>query len=294
VLSYNWGSMDGVMARRLLSPLMRLPPLIHHEDGFNDDETLRQKPIRVRFRRAALGTAYALVVPSERLERIARRSWHQPAARVRRIANGVPVERFAAMPLAGSIPGFVRGSGDIVVGTIAGLRTVKNLPRLVRMLDQSGTQARLVIAGEGPARAAIEAEVARLGLGGRVLLAGHVADPASYIGHFDVFALSSDSEQFPLALAEAMAAGLPVVSTDVGDVCAMVSTPNRPYILPAQDEAGLAAALSRLVQSRDLRHRIGVANRARAVEAFREQAMIDSYRSLYEAAMQRPGALSRH
>ena len=161
----------------------------------------------------------------------------------------------------------------------------------MRVLEQSGTAARLVIVGEGPARGAVEAEAARLGLGERVLLAGHLADPARYIGHFDIFALSSDSEQFPIALVEAMAAGLPVVSTDVGDVCAMVSQPNRPYVVAPQDEAEFAAALARLAGSRDLRHRIGLANRARAVEQYGEGAMIDSYRALYESAMKRPGAL---
>ena len=87
--------------------------------GFNDDEVVRQKPARVRFRRAGLGAAHAVVVPSERLERIARRSWKQPASRVRRIANGVPVARFAAAPLPGVIPGFTRAPGDIVVGSCA-------------------------------------------------------------------------------------------------------------------------------------------------------------------------------
>ena len=292
VLTYNWGAMDAVMTRRLFGTVMRLPPLIHHEDGFNDDESVRQKPIRVRFRRLGLGAAHRVVVPSERLERIARRSWKQPAGRVRRIPNGVPIERFASLPVAGAIPGFVRAPGDIVVGTVAGLRAVKNLPRLVRMLAEGGVNARLVIVGEGPARAQIEAEVARLGLGDRVLLAGHLADPARYIGHFDIFALSSDSEQFPIALVEAMAAGLPVVSTDVGDICAMVASPNRPYVIAAQDEEALAAALARLVQNRDLRHRIGAANRARAQQDYGETAMIESYRALYEGAMKRPGALA--
>src|ERR1700754_475084 len=72
VLSYNWGSMDGVMAHRLHAGRMGLPPLVHHEDGFNADELVRQKRARVLFRRLALGTAYRTVVPSARLERIAR------------------------------------------------------------------------------------------------------------------------------------------------------------------------------------------------------------------------------
>ena len=69
VLSYNWGSMDGVMAHRLHARGMGLPPLVHHEDGFNADELARQKRSRILFRRLALGSAYRTVVPSARLER---------------------------------------------------------------------------------------------------------------------------------------------------------------------------------------------------------------------------------
>ena len=71
VLSYNWGSMDGVMAHRLFAPFRDLPPLIHHEDGFNEDESVRRNWKRNAFRRLALPTAEALVVPSALLQRIA-------------------------------------------------------------------------------------------------------------------------------------------------------------------------------------------------------------------------------
>jgi len=289
VLSYNWGAMDGVAARRLCSRAMALPPLIHHEDGFNADELVRQKPARVLFRRAMLGAAHKLVVPSERLEKIARKAWHQPARHVRRIANGIPLERFGP-PEPDSIPGFRRAPGDVVVGTMAGLRAVKNLPRLVRAFARSGAAGRLVIVGEGPEREAILAAAQAEGVSDRLLMPGFLADPARYVGHFDIFALSSDSEQFPISLIEAMAAGLPVVSTDVGDIRSMVASENRRYVLPAEDEAGLAEALGRLLASRDIRHRLGSANRAMAWERYDEKAMIAAYATLYGEAIGRPRA----
>ena len=127
VLTYNWGAFDAVMARRLFGG----PPLVHHEDGFNEDEAERLESAAQPLppARPARG-AFRLVVPSERLERIARAS--NGGSRPLRIPNGVPVARFAKAPEAGAIPGFERRPGEVVIGTVAGLRAVKNLPRLVR------------------------------------------------------------------------------------------------------------------------------------------------------------------
>src|ERR1044072_793097 len=91
VLSYNWGGFDAVMARRLFGG----PPLIHHEDGFNEDEAERLNPKRNLYRRIGLKGAWRLVVPSVRLEKIARERWVVTALR---IANGIPAARYATPP----------------------------------------------------------------------------------------------------------------------------------------------------------------------------------------------------
>ncbi len=288
VLTYNWGAFDAVMAKRLFAKVLKLPPLVHHEDGFNEDEAERLSPKRNRYRRLALGAAYRLVVPSERLERVAREAWG--AAPVR-IPNGVPVARFAGPPEAGAIPGFERQSGEVVIGTVAGLRAVKNLPRLVRAFaGMSHKAARLVIVGEGPESERIAAEARARGVAGRVLMPGFLGDPARWIGHFDIFALSSDSEQLPISLIEAMAAGLPAVATAVGDVPGTVSDDNRPLIVDAADEGAFAAALDSLADRGDLRRAIGLANRERAAALFDENAMIARYGRLYGEAIGRPEA----
>ncbi len=292
ILTYNWGAMDAVMAHRLLSRACRLPALIHHEDGFNADEVARQKPKRVWFRRLALPTVRALVVPSERLEGIARDVWRQPPGRVVRIANGVAVARGDMPPAADAIPGLARQPGEVIVGTLAGLRAVKNLPRLVRAFAAASrtiSPARLVIVGEGPEREAILAEAARCGIADRLVMPGFLADPLSYVGLFDIFALSSDSEQFPISLVEAMVAGLPAVAPDVGDVAAMVARENRPLITPAGDEGALAGALARLIADAELRRAVGQANRTTAMERYDETDMIARYRALYLGAAERRG-----
>ncbi len=285
VLTYNWGSMDAVGARRMFAPFRKLPRLIHHEDGFNIDEANGLNSKRNWFRRLMLPSAEQLVVPSRQLEDIARDVWKQSlsngGARVVRIPNGIDVGRYAVAPEEGSIPGLTRAPGDVIVGTLAGLRGVKNLPRLVRAVATQPPHVKLVIVGEGPERANILAEAQRLGIFDRLLLPGFLAEPHRYIGHFDIFALSSDSEQFPISLVEAMAAGLPVVSTDVGDVKAMVAPQNQSLIVPVNDEAAFAQALSRLASDSHIREKLGSANHAIAIRDYDEAAMIARYRALY-------------
>jgi L-malate glycosyltransferase len=289
VLTYNWGAFDAVMAHHMFGG----PPLIHHEDGFNEDEAVTLKSRRNLYRRLGLGGAFRLVVPSERLEKIALRAWGVAPGRLVRIPNGIPVERFSRLPEEGAIPGFRHGPNEVVIGAVAGLRAVKNLPRLVRAFAaMTNRNARLVIVGEGPESERIAAEARSAGVAARLLMPGFLADPARWIGHFDIFALSSDSEQFPISLVEAMAAGLPAVATAVGDVPSIVSEDNKPLIVACDDEAAFTAALDSLADRPDLRRAIGAANREKAVSSFDEQAMIATYARLYGEAIGRPDAFT--
>jgi glycosyltransferase involved in cell wall biosynthesis len=287
VLTYNWGSMDAVVAHRLFARALGLPPLVHHEDGFNQDEALRLNPARNLYRRFGMAGAEALVVPSQRLEAIALGAWHLPPARVRRIANGIPLDRYAEAPRVDALPGLTKRPGDMWLGTLAGLRAVKNLPRLVRAFAAMPGEWQLVIAGEGPERGAIVAEAARLGLADRVHLPGFAPDPAAVVGLFDLFALSSDSEQFPISVVEAMASGLAVVSPAVGDVAAMVAAENAGWIVPPPGDATLGAALAEAAADPARRVAVGAANRARALAEYDEAAMLASYRATYAGALGR-------
>lgn len=286
ICTYNWGAMDAVMAHRLFAKAFGLPPLVHHEDGFNEDEARALKPTRNLYRRAALAGAHRLVVPSTGLERIALQVWHQPRAKVERIANGIDTAAFGAVPNPRALP-LIKSADQRWVGTLAGLRAVKDLPLLVRAAAMLPPQWHLVIVGDGPERGNILAAAAACGMADRVHVPGAVTDPASVIGLFDIFALSSQSEQFPLSVVEAMAAGLPIAAPDVGDIRQMVAEPNRAHITAPGDDAGLGAALVQLAGDADLRARIGTANQARARAEYDFAAMLARYRSVYAGAMGR-------
>ena len=286
VLTYNWGAMDVVMAHRVFGDALGLPPLIHHEDGFNEDEAGELKSSRNWFRRIALESAHALVVPSRVLEGIAHSVWRQPRGKVQRISNGIDTAKFAKPAKPGAFR-VVKRDGEFWVGTLAGLRPVKQLPMLVEALAQVPETWHLVILGDGPEKDAIQSAADAHDINDRVHLPGAVTDPASLIGMFDIFALSSKSEQFPLSVVEAMAAGLPIAAPDVGDVKTIVSEENRPFIAVPNDAEALGAMLSELAENTELREELGKANRAKAAAHFDQARMVDAYRALYWGAMGR-------
>ncbi|WP_298283856.1 glycosyltransferase family 4 protein [Novosphingobium sp.] len=287
VLTYNWGAMDAAMAHAVFAPGMGLPPLIHHEDGFNADEAGGLKRHRNWYRMIALSRASALIVPSRNLEQIALTVWNQPRGRVQRIANGIDTALYTKKPRPDVLPRLVKRSGEKWLGTLAGLRAVKNLPRMVRAMQSLPPEWHLVILGEGPEREAILAEAIRLEIGHRVHLPGHVADPSAAVGLFDLFALSSDSEQAPLSVIEAMASGLAVASPAVGDVADMVAAENHPFISAMGDEPAFAQAIATLAADDGLRQRIGTANRMRAKAEFDESVMAKRYVEVYAQALGR-------
>ena len=285
VLTYNWGAMDAVMAHTLFHDALGLPPLIHHEDGFNEDEHDRLKATRNWYRRIALGKTSGLVVPSEVLEGIALETWQQPIGRVKHIPNGIATKRFASRPKRDPLRGVIKHEGEFWVGTLAGLRAVKNLPLLVRAMVDLPEEWQLVIVGEGPEADTIRDAAESAGISHRVHMPGFAADPHRFIGLFDIFALSSRSEQFPLSVVEAMAAELPIVAPEVGDIAAMVSDENARFIVSRDDEAALGKALLGLAKDAETRRRIGDANRSKARAQFNEVKMIAAYRRLYDSAL---------
>jgi glycosyltransferase involved in cell wall biosynthesis len=277
LVTYNWGSMDWCISN-LFVPLARH---IHIEDGFGPEEKSRQLRRRVWTRRLALrGANSTVVVPSHSLERLAREDWKIPEANLRYVPNGVDCLRFSCVR---ALP----EGRPLVIGTVATIRPEKNLGRLVRLFNalavQPGLPAlELVIVGDGPERMALEEEARRSRCVTQIRFTGASSFPERELSKFDIFALTSDTEQMPLSILEAMASGLPVVSFAVGDVTEMVSPQNRAFAsIPLDDDAGFVEKLRSLALAPALCTELGKANRCWAGMHFDQALMLKRYIELF-------------
>lgn len=278
LLSYNWGAIEWAAAN-----LPRLVPQVHVEDGFGPDEAHVQLPRRVWTRRALLGLGRVpLVVASRRLEAMACDTWRLPSRQVHYLANGVRLPETRRDNLSRM------GGSDrpLCIGTLAGLRPEKNLARLIRAFAavRARWPARLVLVGEGPKRAELQALAEHLGVASDVEFTGYLASPGDRLKDFDLFALSSDTEQLPMALLEALALGLPVVATRVGDLEALLSEVSSGSLCEPDDEA-FQHALCAAVEQRTLWADWGKRGRALVAARYSEHDMVLSWQRVFDGLL---------
>src|SRR5260221_9891057 len=228
LITYNWGAIEWAIVNRVRFRR----PHIHLEDGFGPDEADRQKRRRVLARRFALRLS-TVVVPSHGLGEIARTVWRLDPSHIIYIPNGIDPSRFDRNPAEGG-PLHDWRDDACVIGAFSPLRPEKNIARLLRAfaeLTRSSSSVRLVICGDGPERSPLTELARGLNMAGKGTFTGHISPPESVMGAFDVFAITSDTEQMPYAVLEAMSAPLPVAATAVGDIPTMVSEENRPFVV---------------------------------------------------------------
>ena len=280
LLTYNWGSVEWA----LVNCLTGIARHIHLESGFGPEEADGQLPRRARLRRIALVRTRCLIVPSFTLVDIARTVWRIAPGRIRHIPNGVDCDLFGGAGDAAAAPGFEPRPDGLVVGTVAPLRPEKNLHRLIRAFTAVAPRfprARLLIAGDGAERAALEQTAAASGIAGRIVFTGHVEQPHKVYPLMDIFAISSDTEQMPNTLIQAMAARLPVAGVDVGDIKANLSPENRALVVPKTDEDAYADMLARLLGDAELRQTLSAANRQWVEENYSDNKMFENYGAVF-------------
>jgi glycosyltransferase involved in cell wall biosynthesis len=271
LLTYNWGCIEVALAR-----LGSGAPHLHLEDGFGPDEAARQFRRRVWTRRLALRGSHVFV-PSAQLRALALRDWRIPPPRLHYIPNGVAPRRAWRTDLDHLHP----RRGLVRIAWVGALRPEKNPLRVLAAFAPLHDCAVLLIIGDGPERDRVRRTVGQMGLSEHVRLLGRRSDARDLMMQCDLLALSIDTEQMPLAVLEAMDAGLPIASVDVGDVRQMVASENLPFVVPVSS-AALSSALDELVSDPVLRRTVGAANRRRVEQSYRLDDMVRAHGDLLE------------
>jgi glycosyltransferase involved in cell wall biosynthesis len=207
-----------------------------------------------------------------------------PASRIEVVHNGIAVSQLPSADVRAAVRAELGADKDTtVLGTVARLDPVKDLVRLVEAVGRLSTEAPilLVIVGDGPERPRIQRAAEALAGGRRIAILGHREDARRLLAGFDLFVNCSVSEGVSLTILEAMAAGLPIVATAVGGTPEIIDE-TCARLVDARDTEWLATALAALIGDPDLGRRLGVHARARVVERFTIERMVQQYLSAYQ------------
>jgi glycosyltransferase involved in cell wall biosynthesis len=261
--------------------------------------TLRAPPAVVRTRHVSVpiaknaatrwlytGATRHIVTTGETLRRQLIDENRFPPERLTSVPTGIDARRFAPGDRATARGATGLPADRTLIGIVATLRSWKGHRFLIDAFARLEIERLgLVIVGGGPQRDAIEAQVASLGLGERVVLAGDQADVLPWLQALDVFALPSyANEGVPQALVQAMLCGLACVTTGIGAIPEAARDGETALVVPAQDVDALAGALARLVADPALRQRLGQAARAHCMRQFGYETMLDRMEAVFRDA----------
>lgn len=217
-----------------------------------------------------------------------------PDERVAVIPNGVDTQRFAPVADVAEIRAeFGIGPVDPVVGIVAALRPEKNHELFLEMAARVVKQlpnARFLIVGDGPCRAALESRARVLGIENHTLFVGSRSDVPRLLAAIDVFALTSHIEANPLSILEAMSVGRPVVATNVGSIHEAVTNGETGFLVTPGDADQFSDRVLRLLTAPLASHAMGLTARESVVNRWSIEAMVEGYERLIETTYARKTA----
>ncbi|MDQ2805593.1 MAG: glycosyltransferase [Chloroflexota bacterium] len=271
---------------RLLGTLAGVPVIIAHEHGS------AKAAHEIWLDRLLYRLGDAVVVPSAASKRLLMQLEGLPAHALSVVYNGVDTAQFAGHAVT---PAIRRTLGldptALLIGSVGRLSADKGgqdvLIRAVAQLRQTQPQVGLVFIGDGPLRPSLTGLAAQLGQTAAVQFTGVRPDVAQLLGALDLFVLPSLHEALPIAVLEALAVGLPVVTTRVGGVPEVVQDGVTGVLVPPGDAAALAAALARLIADPAGAARLAAAGQARVRADFTLDAMIAQVDQLYRRLARR-------
>ncbi len=271
---------------RLLGTLAGVPVIIAHEHGS------AKAAHEIWFDRLLYRLGDAVVVPSAASKRLLMELEGLPARALSVVYNGVDTAQFADHAVTPAIRRLLGLDPNVLlIGSVGRLSADKGgqdvLIRALAQLRQTQPQVGLVFIGDGPLRPGLAALATQLGQSSAVQFTGVRSDVAQLLGALDLFVLPSLHEALPIAVLEAMAVGLPVVTTRVGGVPEVVQDNVTGLLVSPGAVEALTAALLRLIVDPANAARLGAAGQARVRADFTLEAMVAQVDQLYRRLAQR-------
>jgi sugar transferase (PEP-CTERM/EpsH1 system associated) len=273
VHTHNAGPNWYAAAARLLTPL---PALVHTKHGRNLSPSRRLARIN---RWASMATDAVVSVSADAAEEIRGREGIAPS-KVVVIHNGIELTGRKVRP-----PEPRPVLRAISVARLNVVKDQRTLVRAIRLVVDRRPSFRLDLVGDGPERGALEDLRRELGLEAHVRLVGYREDVQALLQEADVFVLTSRTEGLALTLLEAMAAGLPIVATDVGGNREVVAPGETGLVVPPGSPTAVAEALLSLIDDPPRAAAMGRAGRQRVERLFDIRTMVTRYQTLYDALL---------
>ncbi len=278
----NTGCWPDALIAAMMTPKLRLVL------GYHGRESTEPLPTRIRLAvklGVFMGARFATVSHSGRDELCHLRI---PKTRIDVIENGVELTHFkrALVHEREAIrTSLGLGLDEFVAGVVGSLTPIKRQDLFIHALAQArATVPRLrgLLIGDGPQQQELKALATKLRLGDCVVFLGQRGDVAGLLKALDVFVCTSDYECMSNAILEAMASGLPIVATAVGENPRLIRPQREGVLVGAGDAPGIAAALSTLANNQARRLRLGEAARLRATDFDFSRTVVE-YENYYEA-----------
>jgi glycosyltransferase involved in cell wall biosynthesis len=299
MITYNWGSVEWNLANSFLP----ICPMFHIQDGFAKEEQDIEISRRKILRKLMYNQCDKVIVPSKSLYKIAQKSWHVPSKNLIHIANGIDIHQFQNSADKNLIKKWGIKQDDFIIGTIAALRPEKNQMGLIHafktfldslQLDppqsslqrniKTKKQVKLVIVGDGSEMTNLNQLTKALNMNEHIVFTGAIEKPEKILPIFDIFALSSKTEQMPISVIEAMAVSIPVIAPNVGDIQTMVSSENASLITSSSPNA-LARNFKLLFENPEMATAIGKVNYKKAATTYTFRNMLNAYEQYIWAAL---------
>ncbi|MDQ7014931.1 MAG: glycosyltransferase [Gammaproteobacteria bacterium] len=266
--SWLWGGLASLFAPRC--------KLVHTQHSNIVLNRLPPKPLRSLLARISK----KVVTVSDPVAEHLQRDGFVPANKLQVIYNGIPLK-----PEQHSKDPDYRH-----LAIVARLVPVKNHDLLIRSFAQAcqlQNNIKLDILGDGPLRDELQQLSNSLGMGDKIKFWGEVPNARALMTSFDAFVLSSLSEGLSISILEALAAGLPVIATDVGGNGTLIHHQKNGLLVPSEDQQQLATSINRVLADEDLRTKMGQESLKIVTEGFSNQTMVDHYQQIYAHALGR-------